>query len=242
VVTAFLLIAAGADGALLKIENLVLRADGGFTPHRLPRRSFAPIAFKGHADIEETDGSVPPALQQAIVEFDRDGRLNAAGLPVCDPSLLQEATTVEARDRCASAIVGTGHVGALIGREGRPPYDVSSPVTLFNGPPEGGHPTVVFHARTTTPATQTYVITVPIERRAGAFRYRATFDVPPIAAGRGALTHLDVHIGRRFRFRGVNRSYVSARCSDNVLSTRGRFTFADGTIIAGSVEKACTFR
>jgi len=239
---AFLLIAAGAEGALVKVGNLVLTADGGFTPRTLPRHAYVPIAFEGHADLRETDGAIPPALQQVVLEFDRDGRLGTAGLPTCDPSLLQEATPQEARARCAAAIVGTGHVEALIAREGGAPYDVKAAATLFNGPRENGNPTVIFHTRTTVPATQTFVVTIPIERRRGSYRYRATFDLPPIDAGRGSLVHIDIHIGRRYRYRGVKRSYVSARCSDNVLSTRGRFSFADGTLIEGSVEKSCTFR
>lgn len=243
-VAASLLIAPGANGALLKIGGLVLRADGGFTPRHLPRRSFAPISFTGFLDIRATDGGIPPPLRQVVIEFDRDGRLSTAGLPTCDPSQLQDATATEARETCGRAIVGSGHFEALIERQGGPPYDAKAPVTLFNGPPEGGHPTVIIQTQTTVPATQSLVITVPIERRPGRYRYRATIDVPPIDFGKGSLVHLDVRIGRRYRFGGRERSYVSARCSDNVLSTRGRFTFGgpEETVIEGSVEKGCTFR
>jgi len=240
--TACLLLATSAGGALVKLGNLVLTADGGFTPRTLPRHRFAPISFNGHADARETDGSIPPALQQVVLYFDRDGRLSTAGLPTCDPALLQEATVEEGRARCKGAIVGTGHVEALIANPSGAPYDVKAAATLFNGPVENGHPTAIFHTRTTVPATQNFVIVIPIERVAGGYRYRVTFDVPPIDFGRGSLVHVDVHIGRRYRFRGAERSYVSARCSDNVLSTRGRFTFAGDTVIEGSVEKACTFR
>ena len=66
--------------------------------------------------------------------------------------------------------------------------------------------------------------------------------MPPIAAGRGSLVHLDVKVGKRYRYRGSERSYTSARCGDGIFRTRGRFTFADGTVIEGSVEKACTVR
>jgi hypothetical protein len=239
---ASLLFAAGAAGALVKLGDLVLTADGGFTPRTLPQRRFAPISFEGHVDLRETDGTIPPAIRQLIVQFDRDGRVSTAGLPTCDPSLLQEVTPEEARTKCGPAIVGTGHVEALIARDGGAPYDVKAPLTLFNGPPENGHPTVVFHTRTTVPATQNFVIVIPLERERGSFRYKATLDVPPIDLGRGSLVHIDVRIGRRYRFHGSERSYVSARCSDHVLSTRGRLTFADETVVEGSVQKACTVR
>ena len=236
------LLAGAANAALVKTGNLILTADGGFTPRTLPRRAFAPIEFKGHADLKAVDGTVPTPLQQVVLEFDRDGRLSTAGLPVCQPSSLEEATPAEARSRCHGAIVGSGHVSALIALEGGAPIPASSLLTLFNGPRLEGKATVILHARTTVPAVQNFVITIPIEKRGGLYRYRATVDVPPIAAGRGSIVHLDATIGRRYRFGGIERSYVAARCGDGILRTHGRFSFANGTIIDGSVEKACTVR
>lgn len=239
-VVACVLFAGGANAALVKVGNLVLTADGGFTPQTLPRQTYAPIDFNGHADLKSADGSVPPALQQVILNFDRDGKLSTGGIPICQPALLEEATPAEARGRCPNAIVGTGHVSALITSENGPPIPASSPITLFNGPRQEGHPTVILHARTTVPATQNFVITIPIEKRAGLYRYRATVDLPPIAGGRGSLVHLDVKVGKRYRYRGAERSYTTARCGDGIFRTRGRFTFAGETIIEGSVEKPCT--
>lgn len=240
--TACATLAGAAHAARLQVEDLVLTADGAFTPRTLPRKSFAPIDFKGWADVKRLGGGVPDALRKVVLDFDRDGRLATRGLPTCDPALLEEATPEEARARCRSAIVGTGHVEALIASEGGATIKAASLLTLFNGPPEGGHPTVILHARTTVPAVQNFAITIPITRRRGSFRYQATVEVPPIAAGRGALTHVDIAVGRRYRFAGKKRSYVSARCSDGILATEGRFTFASEVFVDGSVEKACTPR
>lgn len=231
-------LAGGAGAALVAVNDLVLRADGGFQPHDLPRKRFAPIDFQGHFDITAKGGGQPVALQQAAIDFDRDGHLDVAGLPRCRPEQVSTAGTAEARKVCGRAIVGSGHVEAIVASE-TGPVPVSAPLTIFNGPEVEGHPTAILHARTTFPIVQTYAIVVPIERRPGRFRYRATLDVPPLAGGLGSLSHVDVDIGRRFKAGGKTRSYVSARCSDGILDTHGRFTFADGTIIDGSVEKAC---
>ena len=236
------LFAGAANAALVRVGNLVLTADGGFKPSSLPRSTYAPISFDGEANLKAVDGSVPPPLQQLVLDFDRNGRLSTAGLPVCQPAALEEATTAEARNRCPGAIVGTGHASVAIGDEGQRPLIVSSPLTFFNGPRLAGKSTVIMHARIAVPAVQNFVITIPIEKRGGPYRYRATIDVPPIAGGRGSLTHLDASIGKRYRSGGRERSYVSARCGDGIFSTRGRFTFGDGTVIDGSVEKACTVR
>lgn len=232
------LLAASAHAALVAVNGLVLRADGGFQPQTLPRHSYAPIDFQGHFDIAAKGGGKPPALRQAVIDFDHDGRLTVTGLPTCTPESIAAAGVEEARRICRGAIVGTGHVEALIALSNET-IAARSALTVFNGPPLEGRPTVVLHARTTVPGTQTYAILAPIEKRAGRFRYRVTIDLPPIAAGYGALTHLDAKIGRRYRFGGQKRSYVSARCSDNVLETHGRFSFEDGTLIDGVVEKYC---
>lgn len=222
----------------MEVNNLVLHADGGFTPQLLPRHRFAPIEFQGYVELGAKGGGKPTALKQALIEFDRDGRLDVVGLPTCSPEAIAEASTAEARRICRGAIVGTGEIEAAVSL---PSGEVSvrSALTIFNGPPLEGDPTAVLHARTTVPATQTYAIVVPIERRPGAFRYRVRLEMPPLAGGLGALTRLQVQIGRRYRSGGKARSYVSARCSDHILRTRGHFLFEDGTVIAGAVERYC---
>jgi hypothetical protein len=236
------LAAAVAGAATVEVGPLVLRANGGFEPRQLPRRAYAPIDFQGYLDISAKGGGVPAEIEQAIVDFDRDGRLNVHGLPTCPVERIENATPEEARSVCRDAIVGTGHVAATIALPGQAPISASSPLTLFNGEPQDGSPTVILHARTTVPAIQTFAIVVPIERRRGPYAYRATIDVPTIAAGFGVLTHIDAKVGRRYSFGGRKRSYTSARCSDGILQTRGRFSFSDGTIIEGSVAKPCSVR
>jgi hypothetical protein len=232
-----------ANAALVKTGNLVLTADGGFTPQKLPRRAYAPIDFKGHADLRTVDGALPAQLQQLVIDFDRDGRLNTDGLTSCRfPQNLEGTSSLEARSTCGGALVGEGRVVVLIAPPGAAPVKTASELLIFNGPREEGHPTAILHARFDFPSPQTYLITVPIEKRPGPFRYRATIDLPSIAAGRGALVHIDATIGRRYRFQGKQRSYVTARCGDGIFRTHGRFTFSDGMIIDGSVEKPCTYR
>jgi len=230
--------AGTASGALVEVNDLVLHADGGFHPRLLPRRQFAPIEFEGHVDIDAKGGGKPAPLRQALIDFDRDGRLSVGGLPTCSPESIANASVEEARRICRGSIVGSGHIEALVSlSSGTVP--ASSLLTIFNGQPLNGRPTAILHAQFTVPATQTYAIVVPIERRRGEFRYRARIELPPLAGGLGALTHLDVKIARRYRAGGMPRSYVSARCSDNILRTHGHFSFEDGTVIDGQVEKYC---
>jgi len=230
---------ATASGATVEVGDLVLHADGGFKPQSLPRHRYAPIEFDGHFDVAARSGGRPTPLRQAILDFDRDGRLAVEGLPSCAPETVAAASVEEARRLCRGAIVGEGQIEALIAPPQGGLIPARSALTIFNGPRLATGPSVVLHAQTTVPATQTYAILVPIARRAGRFRYRATIDLPPIAAGYGAITRVEARIGRRYRAGGQARSYVAARCSDNILETHGRFTFEDGTVIDGTVEKYC---
>ncbi len=231
-------LAGPASGALVEVDDLVLHADGGFRPQALPRHRFAPIEFQGHVAIAAKGGGRPSPLRQALIDFDHDGRISVAGLPTCAPESIAAASSEEAQRICRGAIVGTGRVEAIVSLSSGP-VQVRAPLTIFNGPPSNGQPTVVLHAQTTVPATQTYAILVPIEQRRGEYRYRARIELPPIAGGLGALTRIEAKIGRRYRAGGRSRSYVSARCSDNILRTHGHFVFEDGIVIDGQVEKFC---
>ena len=232
---------AGA-AALVETHEVRLKVNAAFQPRDLPVHQFAPVSFEGSLEITRPGGGEPPALQQVVVDFDRDGRLNVAGLPVCAPETIAAATVEEARSTCKGAIVGTGKVEALIGL-GFATLATESAVTLFNGPSVEGHPTVILQAHFSTPATQTFAITVPIEKHRGEFRYRATVNLPPLAAGLGAITHLQVKVGRRYQVGGARRSYVAARCSDHILRSHGVFTFANGLVIEGvGLETYCAQR
>lgn len=231
-----------AGAALVSVNGIELRANGGFQPQVLPRHKYAPIEFKGFFDVAAQGGGKPARLDEAVIDFDRDGRLSTAGLPTCSPEFLAGLGVEAGRKACPGAVVGTGLVEAFVELPGGGAVEGSSPLTIFNGPPLEGRPTVVLHARMTVPEAQTFAILVPIEKRRGGYRYRVRIAIPQIAGGRGVITRVEAEVGRRYRSGGVRRSYVSARCSSGIIYTHGRFTFAEGTIIDGSVEKGCTPR
>lgn len=240
--TSVVLLAGISGAATVRVGTLVLHADGSFEPRLLPKRAYAPIRFQGYGEVKTTNGSLPPALEHVKLDFDRDGHLTTADLPVCAPSKLENATPEQVRSRCSGSIVGTGHLAAAVSLGGLARISMSSALTIFNGPRQDGNPTAVLHAQAPFPVSETYVIVAPIERRKGIYGYRTEFDIPPIAGGLGSLTRIDAKISRFYRAGGVERSYVSARCSDYVLQTQGYFSFSDGNVIYGSVFKACSPR
>jgi hypothetical protein len=225
---------SSGHGATIVYKDLVLHAEAAFQPERLPRSGHAPIRFEGELDLESRSGAQPAALTEATIYFDRDGRLEVAGLPTCAGAEVASLGSAEARQACGGAIVGEGTVEAQVAGT-----RLVAPLTIFNGPAEAGHPTAILHAPFGAPANQVFAISVPIERIPGPYGYRVTLRVPPLAAGLGSLTRIQLELGRRYRAAGVRRSYISARCSNNLLHVRGRFAFAEGTVVDGSIEKYC---
>jgi hypothetical protein len=229
---------AVASAEIVRHGGLELRAEVEFAPHELPRDHPAPIEIEGKASLRTTDGGPPPRLERVVLDFDRDGRLSTRGLPSCAPASVEAVGVATARRRCEKAIVGTGKVGALVLVEGRW-LRVVGKLTLFNGPARGGAATVVAHAQAVSIPSEIYVVTVPIERTGGRYGYRATVEVPEVFNGTGVLTQIEADIDRRYRYKGRERSFVSARCSDGSLDIHGILTFADGNVIDGSVTKYC---
>jgi hypothetical protein len=233
------LLAAGSNAAIIKYGDLVLTADGEFSPHTLPRHRHAPVTIESRAGISGRNGAPPPKLEQAILDFDRDGLLTTKGLGVCPPSRIEQAGVAAARRICKGALVGTGTVSATVLIEGRW-IKVKAPLSLFNGPkPAGAVASVVAHAQPTSLPGEIYVVTIPIVKTSGAYGYEATVEVPEIFNTSGVLTHVEAKIARRFRAGGRERSYISARCSDGSLEVHGHFTFEEGTVVDGAVEKYC---
>ena len=93
----------GANAALIKVGNLVLKADGGFFPNKLSRNSYEPIEFRGHANLINTEGGAPTALEELRLDFDRNAMLEIRGLPVC-PLSKSTTPTPARRAGCARAL------------------------------------------------------------------------------------------------------------------------------------------
>jgi hypothetical protein len=235
-----LVLAAGdATGATVRAGPVVLHAEGSFSPHVLPKRTYAPVALSAEVDVHSTEASEPPVVKEAVLEFDRDGLLSTRGLPVCRRAQIAHVGVAQARRRCAGSIVGTGHLNAVV-TVSLLRIKVRAALTLFNGPRRGGTPTVLAHAQPVALIDDVYVVSVPIEPERGSYGYRATIDVPRLLGGAATLTEVDAKLGRRYRFHGAERSYASARCSDGTLGIRGRLTFVGAPAVEGTIEQACT--
>lgn len=242
--TLALLVLAGSALALrLHVGNVIVTTDGGFSPTTLPKHKFAPITLHGYGKISTADGTPPPVLQEITLWFDKHGSVETRGLPVCTAAKLANTKTAQARKLCPGAIVGKGKGTAVVYFPESAPIPASSPLTLFNGPPKHGNPTVFAHAHLTVPVPSTFVVPIEIQRvHAGRYGFKTVAEIPRIAGGYGVPTYGRLTIGRTWTYKGKKLSYVNAGCPDGRLQAKGRFTFKDGTVLAGSLLKRCTAR
>src|SRR3954451_18078767 len=89
-----------AKAQIIRVGDIILNADGGFTPTRLPRHEDAPITIHGGGKISTVSGDYPPILETINIEFDRHGSLQTLGLPVCKKQKLEATTVPQARKNC----------------------------------------------------------------------------------------------------------------------------------------------
>lgn len=240
-------LAAVASGLTVRAGELILTADGGFTPKALPRSKDAPITIHGSGKLSTLSGELPPIMETLTIEFDRHGHLETDGLEVCTSGQLQSTTPPQARRNCPGAIVGKGRGSAIVQFPESAPIPISSPITIFNGPKQGGNDTVFAHAYTTVPISTTFVIPVVIEKiNHGVFGYRTEAKIPKIAGGAGHPISGSVKIGRHWTFKGQEHSYVNARCENGRLVARVKANFKDegggATHLSGSFLRVCKVR
>jgi hypothetical protein len=235
------LVGAGAAVALeLRLGNIVITADGGFTPTTLPKHKVAPIRLHGFGKIGTADGTTPPVLEQIVLWFDKHGAVVTRGLPICTPGKLAATTTAAARRLCPGAIVGTGVGKAIVNFPESAPIPASSPITLFNGPRKHGNPTVLAHAHLTVPAPTTFVVPIEIQKvNDGRYGFKTVATIPKIAGGYGTPIYGRLTIGRTWKYKGKTLSYANASCPDGRLQAKGQFRFKDGTNLEGTIFKPC---
>jgi hypothetical protein len=241
---ALFILAARGDAVQLRAGDILINAEGSFSPTSLPRHEDAPITLRGGGRISTVSGELPPILETINIEFDRHGHVETTGLPVCRHSQLIATTVAAARRACGGAIVGRGYGSAVVKFPEQAPIPASSPITLFNGPRKHGNPTVFAHAYLTEPVgPATFIVPIEIERiQRGIYGYRTKARIPEIAGGAGHPTGGRLTVGRKWTHQGVRHSYVNARCETGRLQARGEFTFDDGTYLTGTFLRPCTVR
>jgi len=200
----------------IRAGNLILKFGSTVSPAKLPKRSLAPIALNVSGKISTSDGTHPSAFREAIVDIDRNGTIDASGVPICKGGQLEARNTAAARNVCGKAIVGSGSAHVSISFPEQKPVRVDSPLLLFNGGERGGKTTMFIHSFITVPVPAAIVTTVTVKKISkGRYGYRTVAKVPVVAGGSGSALDFRFTIAKKlFNFKGRKHSYLEARCAD----------------------------
>jgi hypothetical protein len=229
-----------AAAVTTQVGNLKVSATAEFQPRVFPENGTVPASFASILRIKTLNGDLPPALKTLIFEFDKHGKLNFKGMPTCTEAQLEGTTPDEARKRCAGALLGTGTGKARVEMPGQPQFTISSPISIFNAPPEGGRPTLIAHAYETVPSPQALLVPFTIEKvNHGRYGYRTEIELPEIAGGDGAAILAEASFGRTYKRHGHKVGYAEAECAGGRLQVYGKLIFADGSLLQSLLTSPC---
>lgn len=232
--------AAVAVAVTTQVGNLKVSATAEFQPRAFPVHGTVPATFSSILRVKTLNGDQPPALKTLVFEFDKHGKLNFHGVPTCTMAKLEGTTPDEARKRCAGALLGTGTGKARVETPGEPPFTITSPISIFNAPPEGGRPALIAHAYETVPSPQALLVPFTIEKvNHGRYGYRTEIELPPIAGGDGAAILAEASFGRTYKRHGRKVGYAEAECVGGRLQVYGKLIFGDGSLLQSLLTSPC---
>ena len=124
------------------------------------------------------------------MEVNKHGLLQSKGLPTCQLSQLQPASTERALASCGDALIGSGQFWAHIVLPDQGAYPTHGRLLIFNGR-QKGRPVIFTHIFTANPFFSSFVIPFSIPKKAnGAYGTKLTASLPQ-ALGRLGLRRSD---------------------------------------------------
>lgn len=247
---ATVLLGAGiARGEVFGDAQLRVVFGGNFVPKVLPRDRDVPVRVSLTGAIKTPEGVRPPELRKITIAVNRYGRIDTRGLPICPAGMIEATDSRLALERCRSALVGSGNIGAVLESSSLRTVPVEGRMLAFNTS-AGGQRAILLHVNASSPVEATVVLVFKIRHPAGGkFGTVLTTRIPKIASDLGYVTNFSLGFGRTFRTNGERRSLISARCAapagfPGAIFTfaKGSFEFAGGKRVTTSLARDCVVR
>ncbi len=232
-------ILAAGNSTTVRAGNLVLHAEGAFSPKVMPKDKFAPISFHGNDSVATVDGSHVPPAQTVHLQIDKHFRIESTGLPSCTLAQIKASSPSHAMKACGPALIGKGRASAQAAFPEQAFIDAKGVLLAFNGPTVGGYSEMLFYAYVDVPAPTALVVVAKLAKDSGKYAYRITATVPKLVGGYGSLTGFELTFGRRWTYKGKQHSYLSAECPNGDFTDQFEVAFGDGTDLSGTLLNSC---
>src|ERR1700761_9491291 len=105
---------AGEGPVSVRVGEMVLTGDGGFSPKALSKTKQTPISIHASGEVRMEDGGQPPAIREIVVEADKNGEAHTKGIPACTSGQLQATDTAGALRACRDSLIGEGKAVAEV--------------------------------------------------------------------------------------------------------------------------------
>ena len=236
---------AGASAEVVREGTLQVSSNGGISPRSLPREELAPVTVLMDGKITTTDRTAPPKLEKIILAINKEGVIDAKGLPTCSITKLNSLSSAAAKKACAGALVGHGNVTSRVSLPGQGAFASTGELLAFNGRLHGG-PAVLAQVSSKAPLPLTYVIAFEVKKTGGSFGTTLYGTLPPIASEYGYISAFSLALSRRFTFKGEARSFASASCpapegfsGASFPFARAEYQFAGGVSMHSTLVREC---
>ncbi|HET9161963.1 MAG TPA: hypothetical protein VFN89_00765 [Solirubrobacterales bacterium] len=213
-------VASALTSTTLRAGNLIVTFGGGTSPSKLPKTKYTPVTTTIFGKIKTSDGTHPSALREAVVDIDKDVKINVKGFPVCKPGQLEARDTKAAMKVCGKTVLGSGLAHIEIAFPEQKPILVASPITVFNGGEHGGKVKLLIHVFITVPVPAAIVTEVTIQRKGSGVHSIA--KVPVAAGGSGSAIDFNFKLGKIYSYKGKKVGYFEAKCPDGVFKVNAK--------------------
>jgi hypothetical protein len=206
-------------------------------------------------------GFADPVPEAAIfnIHTPEEMKFNTKGLARCAPNTIRNQSADQAKALCADSLIGAGAAEAYLGGP-----TLRGDVALFNGTPQNGFPTVLFHSTAGTPVTLiaemqrsnlpgfgTNFVTRVAQSAGGAvpdgipivdtsFTISKKYtDKKTLKKAKKAKKQGNTKKAKKLK-KKAKKSWVQARCTDGELTFRIDVSYVSGPAQNDSVTQACT--
>lgn len=213
-------VASGLTSTTLRAGNLIVTFGGGTTPSKLSKSKYTPVTTTIFGSIKTSDGTHPSAFREAIVDIDKDVKVNVKGYPSCKAGQLEARDTKAAMRVCGDTVLGSGIAHIEVAFPEQRPIIVTSPITVFNGGESGGKVKLLIHVFITVPAPAAIVTQVTIQRKGSGVH--TISKIPVAAGGSGSALDFNFKLGKTYSYKGKKVGYFEAKCPDGVFKVNAK--------------------
>jgi hypothetical protein len=202
------------------------------------KKGTAALTLRTAFKITDTGGGRPPALTNTTLRFPKGAAVNARYFKRCNPDRL----TAKGVSGCPSAsIIGKGKAQG----DARPIVNdpIDAKITMFNGQPRNGNPTIIIYAVPEISSPITIVGELKRQPKSSNYGYVLSVDVPPIPTLPGqpnaSVSFFDATtLDKTVRRRGRTIHYIQGPviCNGTFFLLDGSFSY-DGGITNPVLER-----